>query len=137
MIREESIQIPFKYAAGTAGSRFLVALRDDERILGSRCPACERVWCPLRAFCPQCGEEHVTDIEVGPEGVLVSWTEVVGSGAFALVRLDGADTALLHRWPKDAANVRVGVRVRARFATDRIGSILDLVGFEPVEGEAR
>ena len=137
MIREESIQIPFKYAAGTSGSRFLVALRDTKRILGSRCPTCERVWCPVRAFCPQCWAEELADIEIGPEGVLVSWTEVADSGAYALVKLDGADTALLHRWLEDAANVRIGARVRARFAADRVGSILDLAGFEPVEGEAQ
>ncbi len=136
MILEGTIQIPFRYAAGKAGSRFLTALQEEQTILASPCLACGQVYCPARSFCARCGAELEELIPVGPEGELLSWTEVKGKGAFGLVRLDGATSALLHRLLALPAASGAGIRVRARFATQRSGSILDLEGFEPVE-EAR
>ena len=53
------------------------------------------------------------------------------------MRLDGADTAFLHRLLAAPASCRIGQRVTARFAESRRASILDIDGFEPVAGEAR
>lgn len=137
MIREGAIRIPFKYAAGRAGSRFLAGLRDGQRILASRCGACARVAVPLRAFCPACGGDEFAEVEVGPAGTVIAWTETPDAGSYALVRLDGADAAFLHRLLAVPAGCRIGQRVRARFAATRGASILDIDGFEPVTGEAR
>lgn len=137
MIREGAIRIPFKYAAGRTGSRFLAALRDGQRILASRCGACARVAVPLRAFCPACGGDDLAEVEVGPGGTVIAWTETPDGGSYALVRLDGADTAFLHRLLAAPAACRIGQRVKARFAASRRASILDIDGFEPVAGEAR
>lgn len=71
-------------------------------------------------------------VDVGPEGRLVSWTDVPGRGTYALVRLDGADTALVHRLLDPGARLVIGVRVRARLAVERSASILDVEGFEVV-----
>ncbi len=133
MIRAEPIRIPFSYAAGAAGSRFLVALRDERRLLGARCEPCDRVRCPPAAYCPDCGEDTTQGVEVGPEGELVSWTRVPGRGVFGLIRLDGADTALLHRLVGPTDGWRVGDRVRAAFAEARTGSVLDIEGFARTE----
>lgn len=129
MIRDGAIRIPFTYAAGEAGSKFLVALRDEQRILGSRCEACARTFCPTRAVCPDCGAPQLADMEVGPEGTIVSWTDVPDRGTFGLVRLASADTALLHRLLGDADRWTVGARVRARFRDERTASINDVEGF--------
>jgi len=137
VIREGAIRIPFKYAAGRTGSRFLAALRASERILGSRCAACERVAVPLRAFCPACGGDELVDVPVGPGGTIVAWTETADAGNYALVRLDGADTALLHRLLVAPGGCRIGQRVRVRFAASRRASILDIDGFEAATGEVR
>jgi uncharacterized OB-fold protein len=135
VIREGSIRIPFAYAAGAAASRFLVALRDEGRITGSPCPACRRVLCPACSFCPRCGEETSASVPVGPEGSVVSYTETAVGEVFGLVRLDGADTALLHRLVGDGARWSIGARVRARFAPARHGRITDIEGFEPLEAK--
>ena len=137
MIREGAIRIPFKYAAGRTGSRFLAALRDGTRILASRCGACARVAVPLRAFCPVCGGDELGEVEVGPGGIVIAWTETPDAGRYALVRLDGADTAFLHRLLAAPDGCRIGQRVKARFAASRRASILDIDGFEPVSGEVR
>ena len=136
MIHEGSINIPFTYAAGTAGSRFLCALRDEQQILGTRCPACNRVSCPGRACCPQCGSDQLEWKPVGPGGRVVAATDVKGKGIFGLVHLDGADTPMLHRLLGSPDRYPSGRRVVARFAVERHGSILDLEGFVPEPGAA-
>lgn len=136
MIRAGAISIPFTYAAGEAGSRFLAALRDEQMILGARCVACDRVYCPGRAVCPRCGAADLAWAPVGPAGTVVAWTHLPAKGSYALVRLDGASTALLHHLMGDPAQYAVGARVHARFAVERTGSILDLAGFAPGEGAA-
>jgi len=130
VILEGSVRLPFRYAAGATASTFLQALRDEGRILGSRCPSCRTVLCPPRPDCPRCGKPATEPVEVGPAGTLVSWTELPGRGAFGLVRPDGADTAFVHRLLAPPQGLRAGTRVRARFAEDRSGGIADLAGFE-------
>ncbi len=134
MIREGSIQIPFTFAAGKTGSSFLVGLRDDQNIQGNRCVECTKVFCPPRPLCPNCSKGELEFVDVGPEGVLVSLTDVPGQGLFGLIQLDGADTAMLHNLIGSPSAFAVGMRVIARFAADRTASILDIEGFELVKG---
>lgn len=131
MIREERIRIPFQYAAGEVGSRFLVALRDEERILASRCEQCATTACPARSICPRCGARTGDLVEVGPRGRLAGFTRMATGEAFGLVRLDGADTSILHRLLAGTGEVAIGDSVRARFARERAASFLDIDGFEP------
>jgi len=132
VIREEPIQIPFQYAAGAVASRFLLALRDDAALVASRCTDCERTVCPARSLCPVCGARTAADrVQVGPLGRLTAWT-LDGDAAYGLVQLDGADTALIHRLLPRDFDWRRGQQVRARFAQDRVGSVLDIEGFEAV-----
>ena len=79
--------------------------------------------------------------EVGPEGELTTFAVVrrpqgihplPAPFAYALVRLDGADTDLLHIVrAADYAVLRAGLRVRAVWKAERRGSILDISHFEP------
>jgi len=127
---EVGVSLEFRYAAGRVVGRFLLALRDEGRLLGGRCSGCGIVACPPRPTCPRCGEEPSAFPEVGPAGALTSWTELPDGRVLGLVRLDGADTATLHRLLGPAASWRRGQRVRARLADDRVGSVLDIRGFE-------
>ncbi len=134
MILEGSIRLPFSYAAGVVGSRFLVALRDEQVILGGRCSDCGTVSCPARSMCPECGT-HVDDlVEVGPGGTVEAWTEMPGKPAFGLIRLDGADTALIHHLLSGEGKWQPNTRVTARFAPERVGDINDIEGFEEERG---
>ncbi|MBI4728198.1 MAG: GNAT family N-acetyltransferase [Acidobacteria bacterium] len=132
---EGAIRVPFRYAAGGVSSRFLAALRDEGRILGARCPGCGCVVCPARSLCPRCGGATAGLVGVGPGGTLLCATEVPGRETFALVRLDGAGTSMMHHLLGSVEEVRPGARVRARFAAERAGTILDIAGFEP-EGDS-
>lgn len=134
MIREGAIHLPFRYAAGKSASRFFIALRDRNVILGSRCSACERVLAPARSFCPTCGDAPLKDQEIGPGGELLSWTHVQERGTFGLVMLDKADTAMVHRLLGEPGTMAHGLRVRARFVSAPDDKPFEcLAGFEVEE----
>jgi uncharacterized OB-fold protein len=86
--------------------------------------------------------EPVTDlVEVSPTGTVVSWTwtsrPLEGQPldrpfAWALIRLDGADTSMLHAVDVgSAAEMHTGMRVRVRWAAEPVGRIQDIACFEP------
>ncbi len=50
---------------------------------------------------------------------------------FGLVQLDGADNALLHRIAAADDTLTVGLRVKARWQSERAGEITDVECFEP------
>lgn len=137
LVRDEAIRLPMRFSAGTVGARFLTALRDEQRILASLCPQCSLVVCPARSVCPTCCAGIDSEvIPVGPGGRLESWTHLPERGTFGLVRLDGAGTSMLHRLLGPPESWTTGMRVTARFAPERHGSILDIEGFTPEGGEA-
>jgi len=133
------IAVPYTWWVGETGSRFLMALRDEEKILGNRCGKCGTVFVPPRKNCGRCFEDITEWVELGTEGVVTAHTVVRYSSsiqpaeppfAYAMIRLDGADVGLLHIIRKDLDRLKNGVRVRARFKKERTGHILDIEGFE-------
>ncbi len=136
------LSVSFRYTPGVGNTAFFEALRDRGVFLGSRCDHCGVTYLPARVFCERCLRELEASIECGPEGELVSWTTarvdvddqpLAPPPRYGLVRLDGADTVLLHRLlGPDGDGPAIGSRVRAVFAGERDGSILDVEGFEPI-----
>jgi len=128
------LEYPYSRTLGPVFGPFLTALRDG-RILGIRCGA--RVLCPPLEFDPETGAGLAPDfVEVGPGGRVETWTWIAEPTrkhpfhepfAFALVKLDGADTALVHgvkaRGPECLS---AGMRVRAQFGETRAGAITDV-----------
>src|SRR5688572_6394443 len=68
--------IPYAYSAGRSLSRFLISLRDDAKIIASRCHACAQAYVPPRRFCLQCHREMPDYIEVGPGGRLETYSVI-------------------------------------------------------------
>ena len=65
---------------------------------------------------------------------LVTSTRWGAPFAFALIKLDGADTALLHAVEASSeAAMKTGMRVRADWADERVGRIQDVRCFVPEE----
>ena len=134
------LEYVYKRSTGPTIGRFLTSLRDG-RIEGVRCPD-GRVLVPPTEYDPRTGEATADFVEVGPEGVIATWCWVPEPRpkhpldrpfAWALIRLDGADAALLHAVDAPSADaLRTGARVRARWAAERSGSILDIECFELV-----
>jgi uncharacterized OB-fold protein len=133
------LPVKFRYTPGVGGTAFFEALRDRGVLLGSRCPSCEVTYLPARLFCERCFSELAADTECGSGGVLESFTVAhVGIDGEPLaepvtwvtVKLDGADTVMVHRLI-GAAAPEIGMHVRAVVREQRTASIDDLEGFAP------
>ncbi len=135
------MEIAFDYtrSLGPVLGQFMTALR-ERRILGTR-GADGRMHAPPFEYDPVTFAAPEELVEVGPAGTVVSWTWLSSPldgqpldrpFAWALIRLDGADTAMLHAVDAgSAAAMRTGMRVRPRWADERVGSIRDIACFEP------
>ncbi len=132
------LEYPYRRSVGPVLSRFFTALR-DRKLVGVETKT-GRVLCPPAEADPDTGAS-VSDrfVEVGPGGVIESWTFVTKPRekqplsrpfAYALIRLDGADTALLHAVDADPARLRTGTRVRPRWRAETVGEIGDIECFE-------
>ncbi len=135
------ISVPYTWWVGEVGSRFLIALRDEQKILGTRCRSCDRVYVPPRRNCGRCFVDMDDWVEVGTEGVVTAHTlvrfeyplqPVKAPFAYAIIKLDGADVGLLHLIKEDLDALKNGVRVRAVFKEERSGHILDIDCFKIV-----
>ena len=138
------LPVAFHYTPGVGNTAFFEALRDRGVFLGSRCDVCGVTYVPARIFCERCLAELDPSAECGPEGELLSWTiarvdvderPLAQPVVYGLVRLDGADTVMLHRLVDVDGEPTIGARVRAMLASDRDGSILDIEGFAPSGGD--
>jgi uncharacterized OB-fold protein len=129
-----TLEFPYTRTTGPVVGPFLTALRDG-KILGGRCG--DRVLCPPLEYEPETGAALQPDfVEVGPGGVVRSWTWVAeptpkhpfeAPFAFALIQLDGADTPFVHA--VDAGSIdamSTGMRVAAQFREEREGAITDV-----------
>jgi uncharacterized OB-fold protein len=138
------LEIGFDYtrSLGPTLSRFMAGLA-DRRILGSR-SADGRVHAPPFEFDPVTFDPPGELVPVGPEGTVTSWSwapqplegqPLTHPFAWALIRLDGADTAMLHAVDAGSAGaMRTGMGVRPRWAEHRAGDIRDIECFEPLAG---
>jgi uncharacterized protein len=135
------LDISFDYtrSLGPVLSHFMTGLA-DRRILGSR-SADGRVYVPPAEYDPVTFAPPAELVQVGPAGTVVTWSwqpepregEPLGQPfAWALIRLDGADTTLLHAVDAGAPErMRTGLRVTPRWAGEPVGRITDIVCFEP------
>lgn len=138
-----AVPVSSRYTLGPAGERFFRALKDHARLLGTRCGRCGVTYAPGRLFCERCFGELTDWIEVGPAGTIEAITTVsVGPdgsplappGLLALIRLDGADTVIVHYVSgigTEAAATGLRVAPVFRPAEQRTGSILDILHFAP------
>jgi len=133
------LEYPYKRSLGPVIGRFFTSLR-ERRIEGIR-GSDGRVIVPPTEYDPVTSETLSEFVEVGQAGVVTTWAWVSQPRpnhplqrpfAWALVRLDGADTALLHAVDADSESaMRTGMRVRVRWAAAPEGGMRDIECFEP------
>jgi uncharacterized protein len=140
------LEISFDYtrSLGPVLGQFMAGLA-ERRILGSR-GADGRVHVPPAEYDPVSGKKIDDLVPVGPAGTVLTWSwqpepregqPLDHPFAWALVRLDGADTGMLHVVDVGSADqMRTGMRVRPRWADSPAGQISDIACFEPAEAAA-
>ena len=99
---------------------------------------------PPTGYDPQTGETLENFVEVGSAGVVTTWAWVSEPRsnqplehpfAWALIKLDGADTAMLHVVDTgEESRMSTGMRVEVRWADETQGHIRDIAHFVPPEG---
>ena len=138
------LEYPYTRTVGAVIGRFLTGLR-DRRIQGIR-GSDGRVIVPPTEYDPVTSEALSEFVDVAETGVVTTWAWVSSPRknhpldrpfAWALIRLDGADTALLHVVAgAGESHLHTGMRVRAHWREQTVGEIQDIAYFEPVSDGA-
>jgi uncharacterized OB-fold protein len=133
------LEYPFRRTVGPVQSAFLTGLREGI-VLGIR-TGDGRVMCPPVEYDPVTGDELDELVTLGETGTVTTWSwepeprpnqPLDQPFAWALIRLDGADTAMLHAVDAGSPDrIRTGTQVRIRWADEREGAITDISCFEP------
>jgi uncharacterized OB-fold protein len=139
---EGKLALPYTYFAGRVGSSFLTTIRDHKKIMGVRCETCDKVYVPPRQTCDRCMADIRNNwVQLENRGEVVNFTVVREPDRhlpkktpyiLGLIRLDGADTPMAHIIDGvDPEKMSEGMRVRAVFADESCGTILEIDHFEP------
>lgn len=133
------LEYSYTRSVGPIIGHFLSGLL-ERKLFGIRRPD-GTVLVPPPEYDPDTGEALTDFVEVSQAGVVTTWTWIAEPRpnqplarpfAWALIRLDGADSALLHA--VDAGHeskMATGMRVRVRWRDETAGKIGDIVCFEP------
>jgi len=136
------IRLDYTVTAGRNLTRYLRALA-QRRIIGGRCPECQKVYLPPRGSCPTCGVPTDTEVQIADRGTVTTFCVInipfeaapfpPPYAAVAIV-LDGADQPILHLLrgiPPD--EVRMGMRVQAVWVPDHelAPTLASIRWFEP------
>ena len=131
------LEYEYKRSLGPIIGRFLTGLR-ERRIEGVRTRT-GRVLVPPTEYDPETGDPVEDWVELGQQGEVITWTWVSAPRpthplqrpfAWALVRLDGAHSAMIHAVDAPQATMATGLRVRVRWRDETVGSIRDIACFE-------
>lgn len=123
---------------GAVMSKFFTELK-DQKVLGIK-GSQGQVICPPLEYDPQTSEALSEFVELTDTGVVKTWAWVnqpldkhplQKPFAWVLVQIDGADTSMLHVLDADKADVKTGMKVKIRWADNRVGNIHDIACFEP------
>lgn len=132
-----TLEFPYRRSLGPVIGAFSLALR-EHKILAARTARGPVIMPPVE-FDPVTSEPVAGLVEVGPAGVVTSWTWVAHptsrhpldhAFAFALITLDGADTAFVHAVDAPGPQaMRTGMRVVPRWRAEPTGVITDIEAF--------
>lgn len=116
------VSLDYDYAASPEESLFYRGLNEG-KIMGQRCPTCQKVYVPPRSACPADGTPTEEEVELSQTGTITTFCivnvpflgqKITPPYVSAYVLLDGADIAVLHLiLGVPAEEVRMGMRVKA------------------------
>ncbi len=116
------VELDYIYEASPEESAFFRAIAEG-RLVGQRCPKCQKVYIPPRGACPVDGVPTAEEVELPDTGIVTTFCivnvpflgqKIKPPYVSAYILLEGADIAFLHLIlgiPAD--EVRMGMKVRA------------------------
>ncbi len=137
---EGDFPVYFRYTVGLAGEKFFREIKDNGRLVASRCLKCGLNYLPPRMFCERCLSQLTEYVQIQNDGTVDTFTECYQDAegnelkepvTVALVRFPQAHGGIIHR---TKGNVSIGDKVRLLFKerSKRKGSILDIEYFEKI-----
>jgi uncharacterized protein len=139
----DSIPLEWHYTAGVAGEEFLRELKDNGRLMASKCPKCKNSYVPARMYCASCFVETRDRHNITSQGSVYSFAVVDRDrsgnklprpAVVALVKFEGAKGGIVHLLdvenPKQAS---IGMKVAPvlKDQNERTGSLSDILSFRP------
>ena len=131
----DRIAINYRYSYG-GQSKFFIELKNNKKLLGTKCTKCGKIWMPPRINCSECYEP--SDWIVMKQAGIIEVSTIVWytTSAFikaipygiGFIKLDGADTALLQGVFSEnlvPSKIKKGQRVRTVFSKQREGKMTD------------
>ena len=136
----DRMEVLFKYSYG-GQSRFFREIFHNNKLMGAKCPACEKVYCPPRSACPRCYEKTEW-VELPGTGRVEAFTvQHYSTSAFiskvpflvAYIRLDGTDFLIIGNIEMDdVSKARQGMPVEVCYRKQKSGNITDIY-FQPIQ----
>jgi uncharacterized OB-fold protein len=143
-----NVSVPFtfeyKYRIGEPLDKFIDGLAAG-KFVGTKCPQCGKVLVPPRTVCGSCFIGLNQYVELSATGTLTNFTigrvkiaegevvQVPDPYVIGQIKLDGADSLIEGLVKKvDPRDVKVGMRLKAVFASEPKGSWKDYPHFEPI-----
>jgi len=145
--KKYNMNLDFSVSLGPAYTKWMKSLK-DQKILANKCSKCGREFVPAKPFCEYCFETADEWVETDGVGIVESFT--VGYADFlnfpetpyviGVIRVGNSAVSMIH-WiagfdydkPEDIPDkIQIGMKVKAVWAEDRTGDILDIKYFEPV-----
>ena len=139
----DSIPLEFHYTAGVAGEEFLRELKDNGRLLASKCPKCKNSYVPARMYCATCFVETKDRHNITSQGLVYSFAVVDRDrsgnklrkpAVVALVKFEGVKGGIVHLLNVDSSKeAAIGMKVSLvlKDRSERVGSLSDILGFRP------
>jgi uncharacterized protein len=134
-----TLEYPYTRSLGTVIGTFLAGLKEG-RVIGTK-TARGDVLVPPSEFDPETYATLTEMVDVSDAGTVTTWSWVAEPRAkhplqkpfaWALIRLDGAATAMLHAIDAgDESKMKSGMRVKARWKDNRVGMVTDIECFIP------
>jgi uncharacterized OB-fold protein len=137
---EGDFPVYFRYTVGIAAERFFREIKDNGKLVASRCPKCDLNYLPPRIYCERCMSQLKEYLPIENLGKVAAFTSCVSDAegnvlpepvGVAFVEFPSAHGGLVHR---TKGKVSIGDKVRIVFKekAKRTGSILDIEHFEKV-----
>ena len=135
----------YAYTLGIAGERFFNEIKENAKIMGTKCRKCGKIYVPPKIYCEECFEKIEDWVEVGNKGTVYTYTiayldehgeKLEKPVVYAFIKFKNAFGGLIHKLGEvEPENVRIGMPVEAVFkpTVERKGTINDIKYFRPLK----
>lgn len=139
---ENTFPVRNRYTAGIAGQKFFEEIKNNAKIVGTKCSKCNLTYVPAKMYCERCFVDLEEYTDVGVQGEIFTYTvshidrannKKEQPTVIAAIKI--ADGIIVHLVGEcKPEEVKIGQKVEAVFKPkkSRTGSIQDIVYFKPL-----